>query len=344
MMELKVVCQCGQKYKFDVEPVSGRMPFSVNCPICGADGTATANQLLAEKYRFVPPSPVAAAPVPAAAPPPVALASGLRINREPAPPPTSVSAAPATETANSAPAIGAARPFAAQAQALAERQAQASFGKGLLGAAIGTFVGVLVYFLIFKYTGYRVKLLAIGVGGLAGWLADFMGKGEGSKELGGITAVLVLAGIVGAQYFVALGWWHEFSAQELNLASSAYTVAVTEARDVIKAVPTGSDVEIRAYLAKSSADGKITPADVPVDEVKNFHDVQLPQFHELADGKITRADYEQQHHIKSTMSQAEQPSDEGTFKGVFLLLLLSKANLFSLAAAAALAFKLSTNA
>jgi hypothetical protein len=46
-MELKVVCNCGQKYKFDVEPVDNRMPVTVSCPACGADGTPTANALLA---------------------------------------------------------------------------------------------------------------------------------------------------------------------------------------------------------------------------------------------------------------------------------------------------------
>ena len=346
-MELKVICACGQKFKFDVELVGGRMPFAVNCPVCQADGTAAANALLAEKFMFVPPAPVAVAPlaaqnISAPPPPPVApLASGLRINREsPAPAPV----APAATGNHSAPAIGSARPFAAQVAALAEREKQSSFSKGLLGAVIGTLVGVLVYFLIFKYTGYRIKLLAIGIGGLAGWLADFMGKGEGSKELGVITATLVLAGVVGAQYFVALGWWHEFSAAELKVAASAYTEAVAQAREAVKAVPTGSEMEIRAYLAKSPVGGKASPAEVSADEVKGFHDGQLPQLHALADGTISRVDYEKQNDIKSSMSKEEQQSEENTFKGIFLLLLLSKANLFSLAAAAGLAFKLSTNA
>ena len=42
-MDLKVVCYCGQKYKFDVEPVDGRMPHTVMCAVCGADGTVLAN-------------------------------------------------------------------------------------------------------------------------------------------------------------------------------------------------------------------------------------------------------------------------------------------------------------
>src|SRR5580658_783014 len=47
-MTIKVQCPCGSKYSFEVEPVEGRMPFTVNCPTCNADGTEMANQLIAE--------------------------------------------------------------------------------------------------------------------------------------------------------------------------------------------------------------------------------------------------------------------------------------------------------
>ena len=54
-MELKVICNCGQKFKFDVEPVNGLMPFTVNCPVCGLDGTGAANTLLAQARSLPPP-------------------------------------------------------------------------------------------------------------------------------------------------------------------------------------------------------------------------------------------------------------------------------------------------
>lgn len=65
-MEIKVQCNCGARYKFDVEPVHGRMPTPVKCPSCGADGTAAANELIAQSIQ---------SPRAAAAPP----ASGLRL-------------------------------------------------------------------------------------------------------------------------------------------------------------------------------------------------------------------------------------------------------------------------
>jgi hypothetical protein len=205
---------------------------------------------------------------------------------------------------------------------------------------------VLIYFVLFKYSDFHYKLLAIGVGGLAGWLAELFGKGEGSKELGGITAVLVVAGIVGTQYFVALGWWHEGMAADLKMAQSAYADSVAEAKNAVQAIPTGSDAEIRAYLAKEAAkDGeKVSPGTISDEDVKSFRETQLPEYKDLASGKITKQQYDEQNGLKTAMTKEEQQSDENTFKAVFLLLLLSKANLFSLAAAAGLAFKLSTNA
>ena len=89
-MEIKVICQCGTKYKFDVQPVDGHMPQAVKCPACGAPGTAQANAAIQEALGIpaaateVPPPPQAA-PVPQpgrlrisaqhAAPAPVPIAS-----------------------------------------------------------------------------------------------------------------------------------------------------------------------------------------------------------------------------------------------------------------------------
>jgi len=47
-MTIKIQCPCGAKYSFEVDPVEGRMPYAVNCPTCQADGTETANQIIAE--------------------------------------------------------------------------------------------------------------------------------------------------------------------------------------------------------------------------------------------------------------------------------------------------------
>lgn len=47
MIPVKIQCGCGQRYAFDIEPLCGRMPSSVTCPVCGADGTGAANEVIA---------------------------------------------------------------------------------------------------------------------------------------------------------------------------------------------------------------------------------------------------------------------------------------------------------
>jgi len=59
MVAIKIICGCGQKYAFDVYPLNGRMPAPVQCPVCGMDGTAVANEVIARTLgaQLVPPAP-----------------------------------------------------------------------------------------------------------------------------------------------------------------------------------------------------------------------------------------------------------------------------------------------
>jgi hypothetical protein len=67
MIPIKVQCACGQRFAFDVEPLNGRMPSSVACPVCGADGTAAANQIIAQTLAAQPAMATAAPAAPALA-------------------------------------------------------------------------------------------------------------------------------------------------------------------------------------------------------------------------------------------------------------------------------------
>jgi hypothetical protein len=83
MIPIKIPCPCGQKYAFDIEPVGGRMPSPVACPVCGADGTAAANQVIAQHLPAQPaPAPGLRIPGRSAAP------------AQPPPPPRATAAAP----------------------------------------------------------------------------------------------------------------------------------------------------------------------------------------------------------------------------------------------------------
>ena len=50
-MTVKIQCGCGQRYAFDVEPLDGRLPAPVQCPACGADGTAAADHFIQQSLQ-----------------------------------------------------------------------------------------------------------------------------------------------------------------------------------------------------------------------------------------------------------------------------------------------------
>lgn len=53
LIEVKIPCDCGTRYKFDVEPLHGRMPARVHCPGCGVEGTDRANAQIRQSQGAV---------------------------------------------------------------------------------------------------------------------------------------------------------------------------------------------------------------------------------------------------------------------------------------------------
>src|SRR6266571_4028957 len=82
MIPIKIQCGCGQRYAFDVEPIHGRMPYAVTCPACGVDGTAAANDIIAQSLPVEIASPAAPAKVATAS----IVPSVIRSNPTPARP------------------------------------------------------------------------------------------------------------------------------------------------------------------------------------------------------------------------------------------------------------------
>lgn len=207
------------------------------------------------------------------------------------------------------------------------------------------FVGSTIYYLIFKYSGYRIGLIGIGVGFLGGLGAHYLSRKEGSKELAAITAILTVAGIILAQYLVAIGIWHNTVGEiEQNLADGGYSVSVTQAKEIIKAIPTGTDAEIKAYLIKQAVEDGDDAKSVTDQDVKRFRDKELPEYQDLASGKETKEQYFAKNNIDPNELKKVTDEGESTFKGVFLLLLLSKVGLISTIAAAGLAYRMTANA
>lgn len=53
-MEFKVICGCGNPYRFEMELDGGKVPDGVICPICGLSGSAIANAMLFRQREALP--------------------------------------------------------------------------------------------------------------------------------------------------------------------------------------------------------------------------------------------------------------------------------------------------
>ena len=103
-MKVKVYCPCGSKFEFEVEPVNGRMPVSLSCPVCGADATGLANEVINQQLAAtsVPTAPAATAASLTPSVPPAG--GGLRISRGThAPAPSAPAPEPVLEEAEDIP-------------------------------------------------------------------------------------------------------------------------------------------------------------------------------------------------------------------------------------------------
>src|SRR5688500_599342 len=68
-MTIKILCDCGTKFAFDIEPIGGKMHAAVNCPSCSKDATEQANEIIAKQLGMgtQPAVPSASAPMAAVA-------------------------------------------------------------------------------------------------------------------------------------------------------------------------------------------------------------------------------------------------------------------------------------
>jgi hypothetical protein len=192
-MEVKVACGCGQKYKFDVEPVNGRMPVAVSCPVCGVDGTPMANGIIAQTFPSQPPQiPVAMAmAMPAAAAAPV---GGLRINH------TAPAAPDSPPPLPSAPRPAPMRPTAPVVQNVKPVN-EFNLGLGILGAILGAALGAGLMYGFFVLADFRFPLMGTGIGALTGLGARILYKGT-SSTLGIISGAVALLTTAGTLYLM----------------------------------------------------------------------------------------------------------------------------------------------
>ena len=317
-MEVKILCPCGAKYKFDVEPVHGQLPGPVKCPVCSADGTAAGNTIIAEKLsapstgiKVVQPAggtnssfvrPVVArsskehvvaqpsptpeqAPAPAATVPPAQLSgSGARLS------PASV------HTVQPA----AAPPVPPPAVATSSRKTREHSGpsdlRGILGAAIAGLVGMLIWTGLIIATNTEIGYAAWGVGALVGLGAKTLGRGE-SDGMGLAAAVAALIAILMGQFLATRHAMNRFAD---GLIDMAYTEHIAYAKEAVAAQ---NDGQIRTLLAKYEAedDQSPNPSAISEQQISEFKK-ELPKLKKAAGGQVSRAEYQREHSMNFPIS------------------------------------------
>jgi hypothetical protein len=279
-MEVKIFCPCGVKYKFDVEPLHGKLPGPVKCPVCGADGTVLGNEVIARslaatvaapsaKPTAIPIAiPVASTPAeqpsrsgvmsptiprsskdlqPATAAVP---AAAIKVIATPTLAPSVSAPKLSVQAAHSAPAASETAPFPSPVRPACPRQSGApvgepSFTRGLIGIAAASFVGLLLWFAITLFLGANFKWFAIGIGALIGWAGHWLAK-EKSQNLG--IAASIATGLV---MITGVLWSarHEAYQAVNETIDEMWKEKVSYAKEAVAASRT--DEELKTFLDKN---------------------------------------------------------------------------------------------
>lgn len=326
-MEVKILCPCGAKYKFDVEPLNGALPGPVKCPVCGADGTELGNQIVARQLApaaaparsgFVAPaiprsSKVAAAPaaahpvtipVPAVAPSPAAAAPAVVVPKPAGPSALTVAAAhsaPAAAAPVSAPPVPHVRGPAAKPSAPAVAP---SFTRGLVGIGTASVLGLIFWFVFTLYLGARFKWIGIALGAMIGWSGQWLAK-ERSQRLG-----IAAATATGLVMILGLLWSARQEAIEaVNFdLRMLWEERVEYAKAATKAAQ--SDTDLRKFLAEYGDPPEAandeedvadivtaltrTPENITAKELADFRSKELPDLRKVAEGSVSRSSFERQ--------------------------------------------------
>jgi len=308
-MEIKIQCDCGQKFKFDAEPVNGRMPWEVTCPVCGLSGTDKANWIISHAapasisaplapIGSLSSAPPAAIPIP---PPPTGAPVATPFPSGEAPKPRLVISRPHAAPATAAPAVVSPvvpRPVPRQVMASAMEQEPPStntlFFRGVLGAFVGALIGMGIWYGIAIATGYQIGIVAWGIGALTGFGARVMAR-EGNTALGIVSALFAAVAILMGGTLAV----HHMIASELgdlspeNMMHEVYVESVKEAKE---AGSLETDAEIKAFLAKRD---EVSESEITPEDMAEFKKDELPEMKELASGTLTEKDYIARHQHES---------------------------------------------
>ena len=267
-MEVKILCSCGTKYKFDVDDSVRQLTDPITCPSCGVDGTEAANQYLAQAAALPPPDMAAAQPPSAAA--------GLR----------AVPAAPTTGRTIPLPPGHAPRPGASAGGKKKRAYGEPNMALGTAGAIGAGVLGMLIWIGMIKYLNLESGIVAWGLGGLVGFGCRTLGGGY-SRTLGLIAGACALVSIVGGGY---LGMRAKVGEFFVEMTKEAYEERMAYAKE---GVTKATDQEIREFLAKDETDENdqpLTPDKITAAQIAEFKK-EIPALKEFIAGKPNKEEF-----------------------------------------------------
>ncbi len=227
------------------------------------------------------PAPGATVVVAAIGSPPVAnppAPSGVRIHL-PAPSAQSVPEAPVA-----APSAGQSGRFPVHEAAEREAARRRRLLLGMVGAAVGGFIGAAVWYFLIKSTGSALALVAWGVGVVTGLGARLLAR-KGSMALGIGAGLCALLAIVFGEYLAVKAI---VTREGTKMAAIAYVGQMEYARQAVKAQ---TPDDFRKLIAEAN---EKNPAAITDAEIKSFQDEELPGLREFAQGRPSREEFARQ--------------------------------------------------
>lgn len=154
------------------------------------------------------------------------------------------------------------------------------FVRGVGGAVVGAFIGMICWAMITIFTGMELGYAAWGVGLITGGMARLMAR-QGSTLQGLVCAGCAVIGILGGQYFAAK---YEVDRSFRYEAEKEYKIRMKNADAVL--IPQTDD-EIRAYIA---TENEMKSVDVTEKDILDFKK-EIPVLQEFKNGKPSKEEF-----------------------------------------------------
>jgi hypothetical protein len=156
---------------------------------------------------------------------------------------------------------------------------------GTAGAVSAACLGMLVWYLLIKWTNTEFGIVAWGVGGLTGVGCRVLGGGY-SQKLGVIAGLCAFLAIVGGEFLATHTAYSRFVNEFLG---TAYQEQMAFAQ---RAVQAETETEVKAFLAAEKDDGTGRTEDVTPDEIREFRNSNLPKLKAFVEGQPSRQEFE----------------------------------------------------